>query len=198
MATVPALQRRVSLVSLPTPLEALPRLGDALGMAPGTLWVKRDDVNGLAGGGNKARKLEFLCADAVWRGCDVLVTGGGQQSNHVRMTAAAANRLGVSCVAVVPGGPPAVATGNVLLDELLGPETVRIDTSGEPLAYQAVEDEIAATTERLERQGRRPYGIPIGGASPVGALGYVLAAEELMHQSVEASGREPDLSLIHI
>ncbi len=203
MASGPTLERRVRLVTLPTPFEPLPRLGAALGMDPGTLWVKRDDVNGLGGGGNKARKLEFLCADAVARGCDVLVTGGGQQSNHVRMTAAAANRLGLGCVIVVPGPSPETATGNVLLDELFGPEIVRIgpdnpDGSESPtgLDYYAVEAAIVATTDRLAAEGRRPYGIPIGGASPVGALGYVRAAVELLGQAVDAMGAEPEVIVV--
>src|SRR5437867_8410983 len=100
------------------------RLGAALGMAPGALWVKRDDQTGLAGGGNKARKLEYLCADARAQGCDTLVTGGGRQSNHVRMTAAAANRLGLACTVVLSSAPPTVPTGNVVLDHLLGADIV--------------------------------------------------------------------------
>src|SRR5918997_5259821 len=108
------LERRLPLVHLPTPLEPLDRLGAHLGMAPGCLWVKRDDVTGLAGGGNKARKLEYLCADALAQGCDTLVTGGGRQSNHVRMTAAAANRLGLQCTIVVNSVRPEVPMGNVL------------------------------------------------------------------------------------
>jgi 1-aminocyclopropane-1-carboxylate deaminase/D-cysteine desulfhydrase-like pyridoxal-dependent ACC family enzyme len=180
-------------------------------MDPGMLWVKRDDVNGLGGGGNKARKLEFLCADAIALGCDVLVTGGGPQSNHVRMTAAAANRVGLDCVVVVPGVAPVTATGNVLLDELFGPEIVRLGPDrpepppapdGDParapggLDYEAVEAAIIATTERLVAEGRRPYGIPIGGASPVGALGYVLGADELLGQAVEALGVKPDVIVV--
>jgi D-cysteine desulfhydrase len=184
------------LVVLPTPFEPLPRLAAALGMEPGALWVKRDDVSGLAGGGNKARKLEYLCADAVAGACDVLVTGGGQQSNHVRMTAAAANRLGLDCVVVVPGAAPATASGNVLLDELFGPEFVRIEASGAGMDHAAIETAIVATTERLAAEGRRPYGIPLGGASPVGALGYVGAAAELLGQAVDAIGHEPDLVVV--
>jgi 1-aminocyclopropane-1-carboxylate deaminase/D-cysteine desulfhydrase-like pyridoxal-dependent ACC family enzyme len=198
MVTAPVLDQRIPLVTLPTAFEPLLRLGAALGMEPGALWVKRDDVNGLGGGGNKARKLEYLCADAAAQGCDVLVTGGGEQSNHVRMTAAAANRLGLGCVVVVPGGPPATATGNVLLDELFGPEFVRLDTGpgDSGLDYYAVEAAIEATTARLATEGRRPYGIPIGGASPVGALGYVRAAAELLAQAVEATGGEPELVVV--
>src|SRR2546423_6610411 len=101
---------RVPLAHLPTPLEPMDRLGEYLGMEPGALWVKRDDATGLAGGGNKARKLEDLCADALDQGCDTLVTGGRRQSNHVRMTAAAANPLRPACTIRLstnaPAGPP--------------------------------------------------------------------------------------------
>src|SRR5580704_6668588 len=89
----PRLPAKLSLAHLPTPLDRADRLGGAIGLSAGQLWIKRDDCTGLAGGGNKARKLEYLCAEAVARGCDTLVTGGARQSNHVRMTAAAANKL---------------------------------------------------------------------------------------------------------
>lgn len=154
------------------------RLGARLGMETGALWVKRDDATGLAGGGNKARKLEYLCADAIAQGCDSLVTGGGRQSNHVRMTAAAANRLGLSCTIVLGADEPSMPTGNVVLDHLLAPEIV---WAGD-LDYYAMEDAIEATCARLAAAGRRPYPMPIGGASTVGALGYVLAAHELLGQ----------------
>src|SRR5438046_3606098 len=164
--------KRVALAHLPTPLELMDRLGAALGFEPGALWVKRDDATGLAGGGNKARKLEFLCADALAQGCDTLVTGGGRQSNHVRMTAAAANRLGLRCAVVLGSEEPTVPSGNVVLDELLAPEMVW--RGG--LDYYGVEAAIEETCLRLEAEGRRPYRMPIGGASAVGALGYVKAA----------------------
>jgi len=154
------------------------RLAAHLGMATDALWVKRDDCTGLAGGGNKARKLEYLCEDAQVHGCDTLVTGGGRQSNHVRMTAAAANKLGMQCTIVFGSGPPSVATGNVVLDELLGPEMVWAG----PLDYYGVEAAIDHTTRRLTEEGRRPYAMPIGGASVTGALGYVRAAQELTQQ----------------
>lgn len=178
------LERRVDLAHLPTPVERLDRLAAHLGKPPGTLWVKRDDLTGLGGGGNKARKLEFLCADAIAQGCDHLVTGGGVQSNHVRMTAAAANRLGLGCTIVVAGERPDVPSGNILLDELLGPEIVWAGGDGH-LAYQDMEDAIVATGQRLAAEGRRPYRMPIGGASTVGALGYVQAASELLTQVPE-------------
>ena len=172
------LDRRTPLAHLPTPLERADRLADALGIEPGRLWVKRDDCTGLAAGGNKARKLEYLCADALATGCDTLVTGGGRQSNHVRMTAAAANRLGLGCTLVLGSGPPKVPTGNVVLDHVLDPDIV---WAGD-LDYYGVEAAIVAEAERLRDTGRTPYVVPIGGASTLGALGYVLAADELREQ----------------
>src|SRR5918999_5500939 len=109
---------RTPLAHLPTPVEPLDRLSEWLG-GP-RLLVKRDDQTGLALGGNKARKLEFLCAEAQAQGCDTLVTGGGSQSNHARMTAAAANRLGWECHLAVAGDPGGAPTGNLLLDRVLG------------------------------------------------------------------------------
>ena len=154
------------------------RLAKALGMAERSLWVKRDDCTGLAGGGNKVRKLEYLCADAVAQGCDTLVTGGGRQSNHVRLTAAAANRLGLDCTIVLAGKQPDLPTGNVVLDLVLGPDIVWAG----PLDYYGTEAAIEEAVEDLRARGKRPYLMPVGGASPVGALGYVAAADELMAQ----------------
>src|ERR671929_203201 len=135
------LDRPLSLAQLPTPLEPADRLGAALGLAQGSLWIKRDDQTGLAGGGNKARKLEYLCADALAQGCDVLVTGGGRQSNHVRMTAAAANRLGLDCTIVIAGARPDTPSGNGVLVELLGPEVVWAGAEHTPegMDYDAIE-----------------------------------------------------------
>jgi 1-aminocyclopropane-1-carboxylate deaminase/D-cysteine desulfhydrase-like pyridoxal-dependent ACC family enzyme len=169
----------------PTPVQPMDRLGSALGLGPGRLWVKRDDLTGLGGGGNKVRKLEHLCADALDQGCDTLVTGGGRQSNHVRMTAAAANHLGLRCTIVLGSDPPDQATGNVVLDHLLGPDIVWAG----PLGYYDLEDAITAEADRLRAAGRRPYAMPLGGASTVGQLGYVRAALELREQL-------PDTTLI--
>jgi D-cysteine desulfhydrase family pyridoxal phosphate-dependent enzyme len=163
------------LAHLPTPLEPAERLGKALGFEPGALWVKRDDCTGLAGGGNKARKLAYLCADAIAQGCDTLITGGGRQSNHARMTAAAANKLGLRCTLVMASRPPLVPTGNVVLDLVLRPDIV---WAGE-LDYYDLEAVIEEEALRLATEGQRPYRMPIGGASVVGALGYVYAADEL-------------------
>lgn len=169
----------------PTPVQPLDRLGAALGLAAGRLWVKRDDLTGLAGGGNKVRKLEHLCADALAQGCDTLVTGGGRQSNHARLTAAAAAHLGLACTLVLGSDAPATATGNVVLDHLLGATIVWAG----PLGYYDLEAAIDAEADRLEASGRRPYRMPLGGASTVGQLGYVVAARELRDQ-------RPDVALV--
>jgi D-cysteine desulfhydrase family pyridoxal phosphate-dependent enzyme len=174
--------RHVELAALPTPLQPMDRLGAHLGFERGRLWVKRDDMTGLGGGGNKARKLDHLCAEALEQGCDTLVTGGGRQSNHVRMTAAAANKLGLACTAVLGSDAPSTPSGNVVLDLLLGVDLVW----GGDLNYYAVEAAIDETCERLRHDhGRTPYAIPIGGASTTGAIGYVVAADELATQLAE-------------
>lgn len=168
----------LNLAHLPTPLEPADRLGAALGLGAGRLFVKRDDCTGLAGGGNKARKLNYLCADALERGADVLVTGGGRQSNHVRMTIAAANRLGLDATVVMSSDEPKQPSGNVVLDHVLAPEFVWAG----PLRYYPLEQRISEVCEGLAATGRSPYQIPIGGATPLGALGYVDAADEIVKQ----------------
>ena len=172
------LDRRLPLAHLPTPAVALDRLGAALGMAPGRLFAKLDDATGLAAGGNKVRKLEYLCAAARAQGCDTLVTGGGAQSNHARLTAAAARRLGFECTLVLGGTPPPVPVGNLVLDHLLGADLRWVDAYD----FGAVEAGIAAAAADLTARGRRPYAIPIGGSTPLGALGYARCAIELLAQ----------------
>jgi D-cysteine desulfhydrase family pyridoxal phosphate-dependent enzyme len=164
---------RIRLGHLPTPLHEMPRLSRALG-GP-RLFVKRDDLTGLATGGNKTRKLEFSVAEALRRGADTLVTLGAVQSNHARQTAAAAAACGLRCVIVLRGHAPAVATGNLLLDHLLG---ARIVFSGERSREQVAEEVVAAET--AERH--RPYLIPVGASDEVGAAGFVAALEELNSQ----------------
>ena len=176
---------RTPLASVsPTPVEPMDRLGAALGLEAGRLWVKRDDLNGIGGGGNKVRKLEFLIGDALAQGCDTLVTGGGRQSNHCRLTAAAAARLGLACTIVLTSPRPSVATGNVLLDEVLRPDIVWAGDRD----YYGAEAAIEETCDRLAAEGRKPYRIPVGGASTIGALGYVACGVELAEQL-------PDLAL---
>ena len=179
MARPAALDRFVALSPVsPTPVQPMDRLGAELGLAAGRLWVKRDDLTGLGGGGNKVRKLEYLCADALAQRCDTLVTGGGRQSNHVRMTAAAANHLGLACTIVLGSDRPDEATGNVVLDQLLGPDVVWAG----PLEYYELEAAIETEANRLRSSGRQPYVMPLGGASTIGQLGYVRAALEIQEQ----------------
>lgn len=171
---------RIRLAHLPTPLEPMPRLTAHLG-GP-RLWIKRDDCTGLAGGGNKTRKLEFLMADAQRLGADTIVTQGAVQSNHARQTAAAAARLGLACHLLLEertGDRSAdyALNGNVLLDRLHGASVSRRPGG----ADMAVEMEALATD--LRAAGRIPYVIPGGGSNPVGALGYVNAALELVSQA---------------
>jgi D-cysteine desulfhydrase len=166
---------RISLAFLPTPLEEMPHLREALG-GP-RLLIKRDDQTGLATGGNKTRKLEFLVAEALAQGADTLVTAGGPQSNHCRQTAAAAAKMDLHCVLVLGGGPRPRPewTGNLLLDDLLGAE-VRWTGGADR------ETTLVQTAEALRADGARPYVIPAGGSVPLGATGYVAAVEELADQ----------------
>lgn len=164
---------RTPIAHLPTPLEALPRLSERLGGPE--IWIKRDDQTGLAGGGNKTRKLEYLVAAAQQAGARTLVTGGAPQSNHCRQTAAAAARAGLRAVLVLGGHAPNAATGNILLDRLLGAEIVWTGDA-------ARDDVMAATVEREKSAGHQPYLIPYGGSNPIGASGYVAAVEELAGQ----------------
>lgn len=167
----------------PTPLEPMPHLTAHLGGPE--LWIKRDDLLGLTGGGNKTRKLEFLVADALAKGADTLVTVGAPQSNHCRLTLAAAVREGLKCRLVieerVPGSYHADASGNNLLFDLLGVEKVAVVAGGSDLAAA-----MAAELAELSAAGRTGYAIVGGGSNPLGALGYVACAEELLAQSFEA------------
>jgi len=166
---------RASLATLPTPLELGPELSGG-----GRLWVKRDDLTGLGGGGNKARKLEFLCGDAVAAGARSLVTVGAAQSNHCRMTAAAGARLGLEVHLVLSGDQPDAATGNQLLATLFG---AQLHFTGADASHWG-ELEIAreALSEQLAAEDLAPYAIPIGGSTDVGALGYAAGFVELIEQ----------------
>jgi D-cysteine desulfhydrase family pyridoxal phosphate-dependent enzyme len=180
---------RAALAHLPTPLESMERLSAELG-GP-RLFVKRDDCTGLALGGNKTRKLEFLMAEALAAGADSVITAGGVQSNHVRQTAAAAAKLGLAAHLVLTRNVPQDAarehdgydrTGNILLDRLLGAE-IRILPAGGDRA--AAMDALAAS---LRAAGGRPYVIPLGGSNATGALGYALCARELLAQAEALCG----------
>lgn len=167
---------RVPLAHLPTALEAAPRLGAEIGLP--RLWVKRDDTTGLAMGGNKARKLEYLLADAQAQGADLLFTTGGKQSNHARMTAAAARKLGMGSVLFLCNEEPPEWQGNLLLDRLFGAEVRFIPG----LTLQEMYDRMEAEAERRRAEGFRPYIIPVGGSTALGCLGYVRAMAELAEQ----------------
>ena len=177
----------VALAHLPTPLEPLDRLSAELG-GP-RIWVKRDDATGLAMGGNKVRKLEYLLADAVDQGADVVLTTGATQSNHCRQTAAAAAKLGLRCELLLehrfPEWPePYNGGGNLQLDHLLGATVID---------HPKGTDMVGALADRvgeLMADGHRPYAIPLGGSSIVGAFGYRTAAVELVRQAGE-HGFEP-------
>ncbi len=174
---IPNYPQRLSLAHLPTPLHPLERLTHHLG-GP-RLFIKRDDQTGLAGGGNKTRKLEFLLAEALAQGCDHLITVGGPQSNHCRQTAAAAAHYGLSCSLVFNGDPPATLTGNLLLDRLLG---AHLYWSGSRPRAERLQEVIV----EVKKMGRNPFVIPLGGSNVMGAAGYVLAMEELMSQVAAA------------
>ncbi len=164
---------RLRFAHLPTPIESLPRLSEAL--AGPTLLVKRDDQTGLAFGGNKTRKLEFLLADAQSQGAQTLITAGAIQSNHCRQTAAAAARFGFACILVLTGEPPAQPSANTLLDHLLGAEIV--------WAKKEERDQVLqATFEQTRSASRQPYLVPYGGSSPVGAAAYAYAMREFIGQ----------------
>ncbi|RME07481.1 MAG: D-cysteine desulfhydrase family protein [Anaerolineae bacterium] len=169
---------RIEIAHLPTPIEEMPRLSAHLG-GP-RLLIKRDDQTGLAFGGNKTRKLEYLVAEALAQGARTLVTAGAVQSNHCRQTAAAAARLGLDCILVLVGNPQESPSGNYLLDLLLGAEVVWARS------WETRHDDLQAAFEAAREQGRKPYFIPYGGSNATGAAGYAFAMQELVSQGVEA------------
>src|ERR1041384_1536065 len=164
---------RFPLAHLPTPLEKLPRLSQELGGPD--LLIKRDDQTGLALGGNKARKLEFLVGQALEQGADTLVTAGAGQSNHCRQTAAAAAKAGLKCELLLNGQKPKERQGNVFLRALLGAKEHWISRSERALKLREI-------PEQLRAEGRKPYVIGVGGSNGVGATGYVVAMMGLMGQ----------------
>lgn len=171
---------RVRFAHLPTPLEPMSRLSAHLGGPE--IWIKRDDCTGLSTGGNKARKLEFLIGDAIAQGADIVLTQGATQSNHARQTAAAAAKFGLDCHLLLEnrtgiGTDAYRSNGNVLLDRLHGA------TTEERPAGLDMNAELEAAAEHFASQGRKPYAIPGGGSNPIGALGYVGAALELVAQA---------------
>jgi 1-aminocyclopropane-1-carboxylate deaminase/D-cysteine desulfhydrase-like pyridoxal-dependent ACC family enzyme len=167
---------RRRLAILPSPLTPAPELAAAIGLRD--LWIKRDELLGFGFGGNKVRGLEAILADALAREADVLVTGAGPQSNHVRATAAAAAHVGLGMVAVCWGLPPPRPTGNLELTTLLGARVRFTGDLDRASVDRAIEEEVAG----LRAERRRPYAIPRGGACALGALAHALAAVELDRQ----------------
>ncbi len=167
---------RLLFAHLPTPVEAMPRLSAAL-KGP-RLFVKRDDQTGLAFGGNKTRKLEYLLAETRANGAQTLITAGAVQSNHCRQTAAAAARFGLDCILVLFGDPPDPPDGNHFLHHLLGAECIFVSREKRDETLKTVFDQAWG-------EGRRPYLIPYGGSNPTGAMGYVNAMVELNGQEVK-------------
>lgn len=178
--------RRLPLATLPTPLHDAPRLRDALG-GPAhcpRILLKRDDLTGLALGGNKARKLEFLIADAVDWGATVVLTTGAAQSNHARMTAAAARAAGLKVHLVLTADDAPPVQGNLLLDHLFGAVIHYVPPPADPALATSDEEEakVAEVLAYLRAHGERPYEIPVGGSSGVGVLGYAHGTGEIVEQ----------------
>lgn len=173
------------LASWPTPLEAAPRLSATLGLRPDDLWVKRDDLVGLGGGGNKVRKLEATLAVALAQGARAVVTSGAAQSNHARLTAAAGARLGLDVTLVLAGDAPASSTGNLLLDELLGARRVWAG----PTSLADLDALVEQEAQRLREAGTATYVVPYGGSNVAGAGAYAEAGHEILAQA-------PDTALV--
>jgi D-cysteine desulfhydrase len=168
----------VMLGSWPTPVEPAPRLAVRLGLAPADLWIKRDDLGGPGGGGNKIRKLQWTCAAALAAGATTLVTTGAAQSNHARLTAAAGARLGLDVVLVLAGAPGATATGNLALDGLFGAAVVWAGDVDD----RALDERALAVADDVRERGGVPAVNPFGGSSTLSARGYVECGNELEAQ----------------
>lgn len=170
--------QRVKIAHLPTPIEEMTRLSAELG-GP-RLLIKRDDQTGLAFGGNKTRKLEYLVAEAQSQGCKMLISAGALQSNHCRQTAAAAARFGMECMLVLNGEHPAQPSANLLLDHLFNADIVWVQDRKDRDAV------LAHTYQTALEAGQKPYMVPYGGSSPTGAYGYTFAMEEVAQQLPQA------------
>ena len=169
----------VALGVYPTPLYKLENISAKYGKS---IWIKRDDLCGVALGGNKVRKLEFLLADARAQGCDTVFTTGGAQSNHAMLTAACAARLGMQCVLPLKKRGVTEHLGNLILDDIYGAQVKFIDTD----RYDDIYAEMDRMSAELAKEGRKAYHIPVGGSTPLGALGYVNCVREFTAQAEEA------------
>lgn len=173
---------RVSLGLFPTPFYKLEAISARYGR---NIWIKRDDLCGVALGGNKVRKLEFLLAQARADGCDTVFTTGGAQSNHAMLTAACAARLGMDCKLFLKDRGVTGRRGNLVLDEIYGAPVRLVDTDD----YQDIYREMEAEAAGLEARGHRCCRIPLGGSTPLGTLGYAAAARECAVQAMAAGIR---------
>ena len=169
---------RLSFGVFPTPLYRLENISAKYGK---DIWIKRDDMCGVALGGNKVRKLEFLLADAKEQGCDTVFTTGGAQSNHAMLTAACAARLGMKCILILKKRGVTERKGNLILDEIFGAEVRFMDTD----SYDDIYAEMHRVAEELAKDGHKSYFIPCGGSNPLGALGYAACVEECVRQAGE-------------
>ncbi len=174
---------RLKLGNYPTPFEPMPRLRATLGGGP-PLWIKRDDYSGPGFGGNKTRKLDYILAAALEEGAEIVVTTGGETSNHARVTAAVAAKLGLRCILVLNrNAQPGIRPASLYLDELYGAEIVRVNSRRERATA------LHNIAEELRREGRRVAEIPLGASTPLGAIGYARAVEELRQQCDQAGVR---------
>lgn len=173
---------KVSFLHLPTPLEYLSNMSEKLGI---NLYIKRDDLTGLGMGGNKLRKLEYLLCDAKQKGCTMLLTMGGAQTNHGRLTAAVAAKYGMRCVIVCLDEYPGEVSANILLDRIMGAEVVLKKDDGVRSEGEQYKELVAELRKKYEAEGEKIYEIPIGGSNEIGILGYYECAMELTAQVKE-------------
>ena len=173
---------QVSLGVFPTPFYQLENISAKYGKR---IWIKRDDMCGVALGGNKVRKLEFLLAEAQARGCDTVFTTGGAQSNHAMLTAACASRLGMKCILLLKKRGVTEHLGNLVLDDIYGAEVRFVDTDD----YQDIYDEMARLTEQLAAEGHQAFSVPVGGSTGLGAVGYAKCVREIAVQTMAAGFR---------
>ena len=173
---------RVQLGVFPTPFYRLERISETYGK---NIWIKRDDMCGVALGGNKVRKLEFLLAEALEQGCDTVFTTGGAQSNHAMLTAACAARLGMRCILLLKRRGVTDHRSNLVLDDIFGAEVRMLDTD----SYDDIYAEMHRMGEALERDGRKCCYIPVGGSTALGSLGYAAAVREFAVQALAAGVR---------
>lgn len=170
---------QVSLGVFPTPFYKLENISAKYGK---NIWIKRDDMCGVALGGNKVRKLEFLLADAKAQGCDTVFTTGGAQSNHAMLTAACAARLGMTCILILKQRGVTEHRGNLVLDDIYGAQVRFMDTD----SYDDIYAEMRRAGEELAKEGHKAYHIPVGGSNPLGAVGYANGIRELAEQAAAA------------